>query len=1378
MFFALIDLLMKRFFLVGLALLLTSNFLASQSIDHHFFFLNNSLVNADPVTYVPGSKFLFEVDYNEGANSGFPSASGNFYSQNVSLSPFCPSARKTVYNFRQKTGLKYFGSNSDFASYTITIVIKFNSTPSRYYRVIDFSSGGSDNGIYNFQNNLNFYPNGNVRTNAFSPNNFTYLTLTRDGATNVIDVYINDVLVSSYTDSANDYTFSSGNVVFARDNIPPSNASGEDSNGQIAYIHITNAKSSAAEVKDVYDNICSLIPPNIDAVNDTEPDANWQTGGTVLNVFDNDERENAALNPADITMTVTAPDPTGNITLNPDGTVDLLPNAPVGTYTLTYRICDNTYPSICDSATVTIGVLPLPTVTSTTDDLVCFQGSGQLRATASSGIIHWFSNPTGGTALGTGGIYNPSIATTTTTYYAEAVDNWRVSTTRTPVTLTVQHTALPTAPASQTFCDTENATIANLSATGTDIKWYATDLSTTPLSPTEALSSGRYYVAQTLNTCESSRLSVDVIIYETVTPITTPYTIEECDTNIDDNDTNGITNFNLTQSESTLVNGLNIADYDFYYFEDAAHSIAITTPTNYENQSSPNTQTIYVRIANTLDNSCYTDVNFDLIVHPLPTIASTVNLIQCDNDTDGYSPFNLSEANVLISTNHTNETFTYYETQAHAESGLVANQITNFTAYTNQTPLTDIVYARVENANGCYRTARIDLTVGVSQIPASFSVLEYYECDTKIVDNDNTNGITAFDFSDAKTQIEALFPAGGIAVTFYNNETDALAELNAIPDLSNHRNEGYPNIQNIYVRIDSDAVNACLGLGHYVTLTVDSLPIQQTITPYILCSNTDEATFDLTTKTSEVRGSEPRPLLISYHESEQDAINNIPITNSSNYTSTSKTIYVRAQFDDNNNGALDARECVSTDMSFQLTVNPNPVLTTPDPIVICSEQTTTVYDLTVRANQITNNDATIVLSYYETQQDLNNNTPITDPENYTNNLFDRDIIVLATGTNMCTNTITLPLKTVLYANLNQNLLPIEECEIDNNGFDNFDLRRRETDILNGLNASDFTFTYYEQEADAIAGNDGAVQSPGNFTNTVRYTQTIYVRVQPTTNSCYRVIPITLIVNPVPEIDIEEEYVICLDAANQSMPPQLNTFLPNPPINTQLNITEYSFQWYKGTEAEVNSDPVNTMIAGATDAAYIPNEAGDYTVIATNKVTGCTIPASTKVIGSYPPESITVELGSDAFSGNNILDITVVGNGDYEYRLDTTDWQREPRFEGVRGGERAVYVRDIYNCNEITAMKIIIDYPKYFTPNGDGTNDTWNIRGISNQVNAKIYVYDRYGKLIKQLLPTQPGWNGTFNGKMMPTDDYWFTVEYTEPRDNTIRIFKAHFTLKR
>ena len=104
------------------------------------------------------------------------------------------------------------------------------------------------------------------------------------------------------------------------------------------------------------------------------------------------------------------------------------------------------------------------------------------------------------------------------------------------------------------------------------------------------------------------------------------------------------------------------------------------------------------------------------------------------------------------------------------------------------------------------------------------------------------------------------------------------------------------------------------------------------------------------------------------------------------------------------------------------------------------------------------------------------------------------------------------------------------------------------------------------------------------------------------------------------------------------------------------------------------------------------------------------------------------------------------------------------------------IRDLKNdCGVSQKLVSVIGFPKYFTPNNDGIHDTWQIAGVSGafQPNSKILIYDRYGKLLKQLNPSSKGWDGTLNGKVLPNDDYWFAVKLQDGR-----IFKNHFSLKR
>ena len=148
-----------------------------------------------------------------------------------------------------------------------------------------------------------------------------------------------------------------------------------------------------------------------------------------------------------------------------------------------------------------------------------------------------------------------------------------------------------------------------------------------------------------------------------------------------------------------------------------------------------------------------------------------------------------------------------------------------------------------------------------------------------------------------------------------------------------------------------------------------------------------------------------------------------------------------------------------------------------------------------------------------------------------------------------------------------------------------------------------------------------------------------------------------------------------------------------------------------------------------------------------------------------------------FIGLATIEAVITGGfGIYEYSLDGIDWQSSPVFSGLENGSYTIYVRDIQGCDLLPSEPIqTITFPNYFTPNGDGYNDTWIIR-LPINYDAIISIYDRYGKLIKQISSIGTGWDGTYNGNSMPSTDYWFKIEYTE--NNTRKEFKSHFSLKR
>ena len=144
-----------------------------------------------------------------------------------------------------------------------------------------------------------------------------------------------------------------------------------------------------------------------------------------------------------------------------------------------------------------------------------------------------------------------------------------------------------------------------------------------------------------------------------------------------------------------------------------------------------------------------------------------------------------------------------------------------------------------------------------------------------------------------------------------------------------------------------------------------------------------------------------------------------------------------------------------------------------------------------------------------------------------------------------------------------------------------------------------------------------------------------------------------------------------------------------------------------------------------------------------------------------------------FSGNNSVEIKTIGTGSYEYSLDGITFQDKPIFTNVLPGDYMVYVRDTTSCEFSTMQIYLLDYPRFFTPNGDGINELWKIKNLDLYPKAIVTIFDRYGKFLKQLNALSKGWNGIHNGIPLPADDYWFHIKFTDSK-----IIKGHFSLKR
>lgn len=294
-----------------------------------------------------------------------------------------------------------------------------------------------------------------------------------------------------------------------------------------------------------------------------------------------------------------------------------------------------------------------------------------------------------------------------------------------------------------------------------------------------------------------------------------------------------------------------------------------------------------------------------------------------------------------------------------------------------------------------------------------------------------------------------------------------------------------------------------------------------------------------------------------------------------------------------------------------------------------------------------------------------------------------------------------------------------------------------------------------------SGTTGATSGSGDLINQLLTTTTSNAgtatyTITPIANGCVGTTrQITVTVHPLPN-PIINDGVICL---NSNSPDQSYT------LDTNLNNSDYSFVWtFNGG-----------VIPSATGNTYNATQIGNYTVVATNLSTGCvSAPDSAVVTQSNQGESLIVTQTA-AFDDNPIITVTVVGgDGPFLYQMNDLPFQSSNVFYPIAAGTYTITVIDERYCTYLTTEVNIINYPHYFTPNSDGIHDTWNIKGVNS--NARILIFDRYGKLLKQISPEGSGWDGTYNGQPVFADDYWFTIDYLE--NGAAKTFRAHFSLKR
>lgn len=842
-----------------------------------------------------------------------------------------------------------------------------------------------------------------------------------------------------------------------------------------------------------------------------------------------------------------------------------------------------------------------------------------------------------------------------------------------------------------------------------------------------------------------------------------PTPLNQCE-----NGTTGIATFDLDEAVAEIILG-NTFPVIVTFYETLAQAQLDDDEITITNAHNSASGSVFVRVQS---GSCFEIVVLVLNVLPNPVITSPGIISECDDDSDGITSFNLAN---LVNTILNGLPSTDYSVRFYTNQNDAINQPLNFISpsnnYENTTPFNETIWIRLENnSTNCFTVEELSLVVNVPlQLPTNLSLTE---CDV------NNDGFAIFNLTNAQNAVlgNATNPSN-FQVQFYHTELGAINETAA--ELINSPGS-FTNLISGNSTIGVRVEHSSTGCFSTTTLNLNLIPLPDvgaiTLPNLVLC---DEVTpydlseeFDLTVYESLIRSGIPN-LIITYHNSIGNANNGTnPIGTAANFNSPSTTIYIRVV-----NG-LSANPLCSVVLPLNLVVNPLPSLQV-DEIIICDANLSGFadFDLQGKIPEILGSSQPISNFNVEFFEDSLENSPITSNP-YTNTTIDLQIIYvkITNLTTLCSVILPFELKVEAGAQATQpNAWEVCDYDGTNDGITTFDLTTLDSVVLNGQNPADFLVTYHLTAGGALNGTN-SITNPENHQNTLSPNQqTIHIRVKNINfvTSCVATTTVLLKVEKLLEpviTTVDGSNTICVNFETGVVERTLT-------LRSSIQGSNYTYTWFLN----------GSIIPNATASTYVVNTAspGMYSVLVENSVStlGCISDPSDdfEVIQSGPAVVIDYQ-ASGAFSENATITVQVEGYGDYWFQLnDEPILNNGGIFTNVPPGIHTVTVHDQKtgnpSCDSVIIENIqIIDYPKFFTPNGDGYNDEWNITALQNQPSAYIIIFDRYGKLIKSISPNGAGWDGTFNGNALFSTDYWFIVYYEE--NGVSKEFKAHFALKR
>ncbi len=775
--------------------------------------------------------------------------------------------------------------------------------------------------------------------------------------------------------------------------------------------------------------------------------------------------------------------------------------------------------------------------------------------------------------------------------------------------------------------------------------------------------------------------------------------------------------FDTSLFESEVLGTQNPADYTVSYQDASDNALVISNP--FVSQ----TQTVTAIVTNNTTN-CTQEVDFDFIVDPLPIAnAPTSNLEECDVNETGIADFDTSllEQEILGTQSAADYSVSYQDALGTA--------IVMTNPFISATQTITAIVTNTSLATNCTNT--VDFTLTVNPLPTATAPTSNLEA----CDDGNGTNTASFDTSLFESEVLGIQNPADFTVTYQDTADVDITMTNPFTSQT----------QTITAIVTNNTTN-CIKEVDF-TITVNPLPTANVPTNLHACDDgTGTAIFDTSDFISDILGLSQLPADYTITYTDQDTTPN-PIaitypTFTQSFAAGVSTLDLIATVTNNTTG------CMQT-VDFTLIKDDPDVSDFSYPAThICESDTANPFPI-FTADTLFGGTFSIL-----------NTDGIDDGATIVSNTGEIDLSTTIAGqsynisydstgalNSFCptTTVFTITIDAEVFADFTYPDATV--CIDDSNP----------VPTVTGLAGGTFVIDPASATIDAATGIIDLTTTEAGTTYTIYYTT-------PNISACTDTKSFDITVIGLPVFELDAQAYLCPD----------QDFVT---LSVQNPSDTYTYEW-------VNANDTTTVIG--VGETYNATEVGIYAVIATESVNFCT---STQIIsvGMAEQAVITNVFVNDFNRPNNSIIVEVTGGtADFTYYLidsdgnEVTHQENNPIFENVLPGTYEIRVEDNQGCSVVIYRTdiAILDYPRFFTPNGDGAYEYWQISNVTAIPYSNILIFDRFGKVLAQVDPNGPGWNGLYLGKPVPASDYWFTAEYLDPNTQLPRSVKGHFSIVR